>query len=104
MRMRTATIKRRRIRLCSWTRMATERAPPSALRAPSPASQGKEERSFSLPPLAGEGAEGGRGEALSRLLAWTSPSYPTGAFSYSHGLEWAVEEGSVHDVATLVDY
>lgn len=41
---------------------------------------------------------------LYRLLVWTSPSYPIGAFSYSHGLEWAVEEGSVHDVTTLVDY
>ncbi|MDB5970295.1 MAG: hypothetical protein JWQ90_2745 [Hydrocarboniphaga sp.] len=41
---------------------------------------------------------------LYRLLVWTSPSYPIGAFSYSHGLEWAVEEGSVRDVATLVDY
>lgn len=47
----------------------------------------------------------GRGsEALQRLLTWTSPSYPTGAFSYSHGLEWAVETGDVHDVATLIDY
>jgi len=41
---------------------------------------------------------------LSKLLTWTSPSYPTGAFSYSHGLEWAVEVGDVRDVATLVDY
>lgn len=41
---------------------------------------------------------------LYRLLVWTSPSYPIGAFSYSHGLEWAVEEGSVRDVATLVNY
>jgi urease accessory protein len=41
---------------------------------------------------------------LYRLLVWTSPSYPIGAFSYSHGLEWAVEEGSVHNVETLVDY
>ncbi|TLY53402.1 MAG: urease accessory protein UreF [Gammaproteobacteria bacterium] len=45
-----------------------------------------------------------KGDALAKLLAWTSPSYPTGAFCYSHGLEWAVEEGSVRDVATLVDY
>ena len=29
--------------------------------------------------------------ALYRLLAWSSPGYPTGAFSYSHGLEWAVK-------------
>jgi len=42
--------------------------------------------------------------ALYKLLTWTSPSYPTGAFSYSHGLEWAVEEGSVRDADTLVDY
>jgi urease accessory protein len=43
-------------------------------------------------------------DALYRLLTWTSPSYPTGAYSYSHGLEWAVEAGEVRDVATLVDY
>jgi urease accessory protein len=42
--------------------------------------------------------------ALHQLLAWTSPSYPTGAFSYSHGLEWAVECGEVRDVASLVAY
>lgn len=42
--------------------------------------------------------------ALYQLLAWTSPGYPTGAFSYSHGLEWAVEAGEVRDVDELVDY
>jgi len=42
--------------------------------------------------------------ALYRLLAWSSPGYPTGAFSYSHGLEWAVEAGSVTNLATLLDY
>jgi urease accessory protein len=39
--------------------------------------------------------------ALHRLLAWLSPSYPIGAFSYSHGLETAIEEGFVDDLATL---
>ncbi|NKF23045.1 urease accessory protein UreF [Solimonas marina] len=43
-------------------------------------------------------------DTLYRLLAWTSPSYPVGAFSYSHGLEWAIECGDVRDVATLVAY
>lgn len=38
---------------------------------------------------------------LYRLLAWFSPSYPIGAFSYSHGVEFAVESGRVKDVATL---
>jgi len=42
--------------------------------------------------------------ALYRLLTWSSPGYPTGAFSYSHGLEWAVETGYVTDLPTLLDY
>jgi urease accessory protein len=42
--------------------------------------------------------------SLARLLAWLSPAYPTGAFSYSHGLEMAVEEGAVTDRAGLVAY
>jgi urease accessory protein len=42
--------------------------------------------------------------ALGRLLAWLSPAYPVGAFSYSHGLEAAVEEGAVTRRADLVAY
>jgi len=38
---------------------------------------------------------------LYRLLAWLSPSFPTGAFSYSHGLEAAIAEGKVRDRASL---
>jgi urease accessory protein len=38
---------------------------------------------------------------LLRLLTWTSPSFPTGAFSYSHGIEFAVEEGFVANAAQL---
>src|SRR5579863_4615919 len=38
---------------------------------------------------------------LYRLLAWLSPSFPTGAFSYSHGLEAAAAAGVVHDRASL---
>jgi urease accessory protein len=38
------------------------------------------------------------------LLTWGSPSYPTGAFSYSHGLEWAVEAGTVKDLNNLLEY
>ena len=41
---------------------------------------------------------------LYRLLAWFSPSYPIGAFSYSHGIEFAVESGRVTDVATLTQW
>ncbi len=39
--------------------------------------------------------------ALYRLMAWLSPAYPVGAFSYSSGLEWAVEAGDIKDAATL---
>jgi urease accessory protein len=39
--------------------------------------------------------------ALYRLMSWLSPAYPVGAFSYSGGLEWAVEAGDVKDAATL---
>lgn len=34
-------------------------------------------------------------EALYRLMSWLSPAYPVGAFSHSHGLEWAVGVGEV---------
>jgi urease accessory protein len=39
--------------------------------------------------------------ALYRLMTWFSPAYPVGAFSYSSGLEWAVEAGDIHDAETL---
>jgi len=41
-------------------------------------------------------------DTLYRLLAWLSPAYPIGAFSYSHGVETAVEEGLVRDRVSLV--
>lgn len=43
-------------------------------------------------------------DVLYRLLTWLSPAYPTGAFSYSHGLEMAVEDGLVADRAGLAAY
>ena len=39
--------------------------------------------------------------ALYRLMAWFSPAYPVGAFSYSSGIEWAVESGDIKDAETL---
>ncbi|MBP0462827.1 urease accessory protein UreF [Roseomonas sp. PWR1] len=43
-------------------------------------------------------------EALYRLLAWLSPAYPVGAYTYSHGLETAVEDGAVRGRDDLVAY
>jgi urease accessory protein len=34
-------------------------------------------------------------------MTWMSPSYPVGAFSYSGGIEWAVEAGDIRDASTL---
>ena len=39
--------------------------------------------------------------ALKKLLAWLSPAFPVGGFSYSHGLEWAIEDGTVKTPADL---
>lgn len=38
---------------------------------------------------------------LQILAAWLSPGYPVGSYSYSHGLEWAVEAGDVRTPADL---
>lgn len=46
--------------------------------------------------------EGLGGPAFLRLLSWVSPAFPTGSYAYSHGLEWAVEQGHIHNVSTLV--
>src|SRR4051812_42453648 len=35
------------------------------------------------------------------LMAWLSPAFPVGGFAYSHGIEWAHEDGDVTDAASL---
>jgi urease accessory protein len=54
-------------------------------------------------PLAEPAAELSANEAaaLYRLMTWLSPAFPVGAFSYSSGIEWAVEAGDIGDAATL---
>src|ERR1700727_3257599 len=51
-----------------------------------------------------EGHSGLSSLALLRLQSWLSPTFPNGAYSYSHGLEWAVEAGFVYDRKSLVDW
>jgi len=43
----------------------------------------------------------GEAAALYRLMTWLSPAFPVGAFSYSSGIEWAVEVGDISDAASL---
>jgi len=42
--------------------------------------------------------------ALYRLLTWLSPAFPVGGFSYSSGIEWAVEAGDIKDAASLGEW
>lgn len=35
------------------------------------------------------------------ILQWLSPSFPIGAFAYSHGMEWAISSGLIHDAASV---
>ncbi|MDR6633395.1 urease accessory protein [Phyllobacterium sp. 1468] len=42
--------------------------------------------------------------ALVRLMTWLSPTFPVGAFSYSHGIERAVHGGLIHDKPSLQDW
>jgi urease accessory protein len=46
------------------------------------------------------GADGLHLLPLVRLLQLASPALPIGAYSYSQGLEWVVEEGAVRDAAS----
>lgn len=39
--------------------------------------------------------------ALQKLLTWLSPAFPVGGYTYSHGLEWAIEDGTVTNADSL---
>jgi urease accessory protein len=58
------------------------------------------QRSKILPREAGEDSPADAA-ALYRLMSWLSPAYPVGAFSYSGGIEWAIEAGDIKDAETL---
>lgn len=43
-------------------------------------------------------------DAYLTMAQWFSPGYPIGAFSFSHGLEWAAYSGQVIDGASLTHW
>lgn len=43
-------------------------------------------------------------QGLLRLLTWLSPSFPVGAYTYSHGIEYSVECGLIADEVSLRDW
>ena len=38
------------------------------------------------------------------LVQLLSPAFPTGAFAYAQGLEWAMDQGTVYDAANLREW
>ena len=48
--------------------------------------------------------ESGVWPRLYRMLAWLSPGFPVGSYSFSHGLEAAVESGAVRDRNTVQNW
>jgi urease accessory protein len=50
----------------------------------------------------GSPATTGRADLL--LATWLSPTFPVGAFSYSHGLETAIADGRISGAAALEDW
>jgi urease accessory protein len=57
-----------------------------------------------LPALDRTAMNASEAAALYRLMTWLSPAFPVGAFSYSSGIEWAVEAGDIRDAGSLRDW
>src|ERR1700694_3962619 len=56
-------------------------------------------------PIGGQdGMTASEAAALYRLMTWLSPAFPVGAFSYSSGIEWAVEAGDIGNAVSLRDW
>lgn len=87
-------------------RTAAERALSASdpdLPAPALAPDGEEGPDVTAPTPAADGASAAPSAILQTLIlqTWLSPAFPVGAFAYSHGLEWAVEDGTVRDLGSL---
>jgi urease accessory protein len=69
---------------------------------PEPGRRAASERSRKTAPApASHAMPDSEAAALYRLMTWLSPAFPVGAFSFSSGIEWAVEAGDVNDRASL---
>jgi urease accessory protein len=78
--------------------MTTSKPPPRSRRRTAGAPI---DRDPAQPTDASAGMTEGEAAALYRLMTWLSPAFPVGAFSYSSGIEWAVEAGDIVDAASL---
>ena len=83
--------------------MITNKPPPKPRRRATAATDTTGESSAS-PATDLTGMNDTEAAALYRLMTWLSPSFPVGSFSYSSGIEWAVEAGDIFDAASLRDW
>jgi urease accessory protein len=83
--------------------MTTNRPPPKPRQRAAKQATASSEPAACFAPRQGEN-KNSETAALYRLMTWLSPSFPVGAFSYSSGLEWAVEAGDIIDAASLRDW
>jgi urease accessory protein len=82
--------------------LMTTNKPPPRCRAGVGADSGNHDAA--QPPDSRSAMQANEAAALYRLMTWLSPSFPVGAFSYSSGIEWAVEAGDISDAASLRDW
>jgi urease accessory protein len=90
--------------IMATTMLMTINRPPPKPRKPARKQAGANDEAAARPAREHEKNERSETAALYRLMTWLSPSFPVGAFSYSSGLEWAVEAGDVVDAASLRDW
>jgi urease accessory protein len=82
--------------------LMTTSKPPAKPRRNKVVRAGAEDKAAARPPV--REMDEAEAAALYRLMTWLSPAFPVGAFSYSSGIEWAVEAGDVGDAASLRDW
>jgi urease accessory protein len=100
----TATIARTTTIIMDTARHATMTTPIIITATPIDTVMGPDKGPSPLPSGLGSGTAATTSVAhgaLYRLMTWLSPSFPVGAFSYSSGIEWAVESGDITDAETL---
>ena len=75
--------------------------PPAKPRRRTAAAETIDEPGEAIAPAIQHGMKESEAATLYRLMTWLSPAFPVGAFSYSSGIEWAVEAGDIVDAASL---
>lgn len=101
MAMMTTTIRTTSIGMTSIAIMTITTAIPMLMTTNKPPVKPRLRADEDTMPAFGSSMQESEAAALYRLMTFLSPSFPVGAFSYSSGIEWAVEAGDIGDAADL---